>query len=147
MTASLVTPWEWVLNNQVEQSIRVRAFFSLDLLVLPCFLQLYSGLHVSDYHDFWNTERLKSYDYFFFAPNNCFSYRNIFQNGVDALAKLPCPCNEIAHGRLEALFILIFTELVLHSVCFILRICFRLMNVKSMKNYSPSLIHIYRKRF
>ena len=29
-------------------------------------------------------------------------------------------CNEIAHERLEALFILILTKLVLHSICFIL---------------------------
>ena len=37
----------------------------------------------------------------------------------------------------------IFTELVLHSICFILCIFFRLMNVKSMKINSPSETYSY----
>ena len=42
---------------------------------------------MSDYRNFWNTERWKSFNYTL-ASNIFFSYRNIFQNGVDALPKI-----------------------------------------------------------
>ena len=36
--------------------------FSSDFSSLPCLLQIYTRLHLSDYREFWNTERLKSFD-------------------------------------------------------------------------------------
>ena len=54
-------------------------------------MQLLTWLHVSDYRDFWKTERWKSGNNSS-ALNNCFSYRNVFQNGVNALSKCVCVC-------------------------------------------------------
>ena len=48
---------------------------------------IYTRLRVSDYGNF---RTLKDGSLFIdvFASNNCFSYRNISQNGVDALPKI-----------------------------------------------------------
>ena len=62
--------------------LRVRTF-----LGLPCLLQLYTRLHLSDYCKF-RTLKDRSLLINIFASNNCFSDRNIIQNGVDALSKI-----------------------------------------------------------
>ena len=51
---------------------------------LPCLVQLLIWLHVSD-HKFWNTDRCKSESSLLL--NNLFSYRNVLQNGFNALSK------------------------------------------------------------
>ena len=44
-------------------------------------------VHVSDYCNIWNTEN-GSLEINSLALNNCFSYRNVFQNFVNALSKI-----------------------------------------------------------
>ena len=48
---------------------------------------MFGALHVSDYRSFWNTERW-NLQINSLASNNCFSHRNVFQNGVNALSKI-----------------------------------------------------------
>ena len=57
-----------------------------DFSGLPCLLQHFNRLHLSDYRKFWSTERWKSFN--ILASNNRFSDRNIFQNDVEALSKI-----------------------------------------------------------
>ena len=59
-----------------------------DFSDLPSLLQLYTRLYLSDYRKFWNPERWWVFWLIFFASNNRFNDRNIFQNGVDALSKV-----------------------------------------------------------
>ena len=54
-------------NAKLEDSrfITGTNVFSSDFSGLPCLLHLYTRLHLSDYSKFWNTERWKSFDYYF----------------------------------------------------------------------------------
>ena len=49
-------------NTPKSPTLRVRAFFSQDCSGLPRLLYLYNWFHVSDYRNFWNTERWKSFN-------------------------------------------------------------------------------------
>ena len=58
--------------------------------VWPCLVQLLTWLHVSDYRNFWKTER-SNLNINSFTWNNCFSYRN-FRLPMSALATVYSKC-------------------------------------------------------
>ena len=65
--------------------------FSLRLMGAPCVVQLLTWLHVSDYRVFfffffehWKMIALNKD----FSINNCFSHRNVLQNGFNTLSKM-----------------------------------------------------------
>ena len=62
--------------------------FSSDCWGLSCLLQFLTWLLLSDYRTFFGTLKDVSLLINSLASNNCFSYRNFFQNGVEALSKL-----------------------------------------------------------
>ena len=56
-------------------------FVVFDWSGLTCLVQLLTWLHVSDYRNFWNTDRN------ILESNNCYSHMNVFQNGVSTLSE------------------------------------------------------------
>ena len=54
---------------------------------LPCFVLLFTWLHVFDYHNFWKTEKWQS-ENSQFTIKCCFSHRNVLQNCVNSLSKI-----------------------------------------------------------
>ena len=52
----------YIPNNLISWCLKGTDIFSSDFSGLPCLLQLYTRLHLSDYRTFWNTERWKSFD-------------------------------------------------------------------------------------
>ena len=51
-------------------------------------MQLLTWLHVSDYRNFFGTLKDDSLEINTLALNNCFSYRNVFQNDVSVWSKM-----------------------------------------------------------
>ena len=51
-----------LFTNFLITNIKGTNVFSSDFLGLPCLMQLYTRLHLSDYRKFWNTERCKSFN-------------------------------------------------------------------------------------
>ena len=69
------------------EAVKYTSVFAWDFSVLSCLLQLYTRLHLSDYRCF-GTLKDTSLLINSFLTNNCFSGRNIFQNGVDPSSKI-----------------------------------------------------------
>ena len=57
-------------------------------LILSCLMTLLTLFHVSEYHNFWKTARWYIWKINDLPLTNCFSYRNILQNGVKSLSKM-----------------------------------------------------------
>ena len=71
-------------------SLRLYCLASLILIGLPCLVQLLTWLHVSRTTIIFGSLKVGSLKISSLALNNnyCFSYRNVFQNVVNALSKM-----------------------------------------------------------
>ena len=69
----------WSFKGTIERSPK-------DIWDLPCFLHLLFWFHVSNYRNFWNNE-LGSLVLNTLASWNCFTCRNLFQNGANDMSE------------------------------------------------------------
>ena len=61
---------------------------SLKRVILSMFSATFTWLHVSQTILSFGTLKDDSLEIYSLALNNCFSYRNVFQNGINALSKI-----------------------------------------------------------
>ena len=74
----------WTMQSSVLLRVLSASKYMWDL---TCLLQLLTWLHMSDYHNFWKMEDGSLLTHIL-AWFNCFTNRNLFQNGYNDISKM-----------------------------------------------------------